>query len=314
MKSLPIYVLFLTIGHPPSVCYNYGIILGRNSNQRGAIVLERNPIVAGIFYKGNMIALSEQIKNLFLHPDGPHSEPELNDIEIEKSFGMILPHAGYMASGITAASALYEAAKKGIPETMVIVGPNHTGIGAPVSVWDKGNWVTPFGTVSIDEELAAYFLKHYDYASSDYDAHMNEHSIEIQLPLLQYVYGRDIKILPIAMMDQRKKTAIEIGEVFSHMKNQKKCIFIASTDLNHYEPEDITRKKDEEVITHILSSSVNRLYDSLTEHHISMCGFGPVTTLLTADLGTPRYVKHSTSGNMNGDYSHVVGYFSGIID
>ncbi|HPJ89719.1 MAG TPA: AmmeMemoRadiSam system protein B [Thermotogota bacterium] len=277
-------------------------------------MLERKPIVAGIFYKGNMIALSEQIKNLFLDDEGPMAEPELNRHEIEKSFGLILPHAGYMASGTTAAAALYEAAKKGIPETIVIVGPNHTGLGAPVSVWDKGSWVTPFGTVSIDEELAARFLKAYDYAASDYDAHMGEHSIEIQLPLLQYVYGRDLKILPITLMDQRKKTAIEIGEVFSRLKDEKKCLFIASTDLNHYEPEEVTRKKDEEVITHILSSSVNRLYDSLTEYKITMCGFGPVTTLLTAGLGTPRYIKHSTSGSMNGDYSHVVGYFSGIIE
>lgn len=276
--------------------------------------MERKPIVAGIFYKGNMIALSEQIKNLFLNSDGPLSEPETNDATIEKSFGLILPHAGYMASGTTAAAALHEAAKKGVPETIIIVGPNHTGMGAPVSVWDKGSWVTPFGTVSIDEELATWFLKEYDYATSDYDAHTNEHSIEIQLPLLQYVYGRDIKILPVAMMDQRQKTAKEIGEVFSKMKNRKKCLFLASTDLNHYESEEVTRKKDEEVITHILSSSISRLYDSLTEHKISMCGFGPVATLLSADLGIPKYIKHSTSGRMNGDYSHVVGYFSGIID
>jgi AmmeMemoRadiSam system protein B len=277
-------------------------------------MLERKPIVAGIFYKGNMIALSEQIKELFLSKEGPGSEPETKKEQIEKSFGLIMPHAGYMASGTTAAMALHEAAPKGVPETIVIVGPNHTGIGAPVSVWDKGSWVTPFGTALIDEELATSFLKAYPYASSDYDAHMNEHSIEIHLPMLQYVYGRDIKILPIALMDQRQKTAVEIGEVFSRLKEEKNCLFIASTDLNHYEPEEVTRRKDEEVITHILSSSVNRLYDSLTEHNISMCGFGPVTTLLAAELGTPRYIKHSTSGSMNGDYSHVVGYFSGIID
>ncbi len=276
--------------------------------------MERQPIVAGVFYQGNTMALTEQIKTLFNHHEGPGKAPLLKDQPIQQSFGLILPHAGYMASGPVAACGLAEAAKKGHPESIVILGPSHTGTGMPVSVWDKGSWVTPFGDVDIDEELASYFLAEYEYASVNYDAHINEHSIEIQLPLLQYVYGREIKILPIAMMDQRKQTAQEIGEVFASMKNKKKIMFIASTDLNHYESEEITRQKDEEVISHIRSSNVERLYSSITEHDITMCGFGPVSALLSSQLGKPRIIKHSTSGVMTGDYSHVVGYLAAILE
>ena len=276
--------------------------------------MERQPIVAGVFYQGNTMALTEQIKALFFHREGPGKEPVVEDQQISQSFGLIMPHAGYMASGPVAAWGIMEAAKKGRPDSIVILGPSHTGTGMPVSVWDKGTWVTPFGTVEIDEELAATLLEQYDYASANYDAHINEHSIEIQLPLLQYVYGRDIKVLPIAMMDQRKKTAEEIGRVFAGMKDKKKILFIASTDLNHYESEELTRQKDEEVISHIRSSNVERLYSSITEHDISMCGFGPVSALLSAELGKARIIKHSTSGVMTGDYSHVVGYVAAILE
>ncbi len=276
--------------------------------------MERQPIVSGVFYQGNAIALTEQIENLFKHPQGPEKVPERPKGELKKSIGLILPHAGYMASGPTAAWGILEASKKGNPETIVIIGPSHTGTGMPVSVWDKGVWVTPFGTVSIDEELASFFLDNYDYADQNYDAHLNEHSIEIQLPLLQYVYGRDIKIVPIAMMDQRKETAFEIGKVFNSMKDEKKILFIASSDLNHYESEEITQKKDKEVISHIMASNIDRLYSSITELDISMCGFGPVSALLSSGLGMPRFIKHSTSGIMTGDYTHVVGYFSAIIE
>lgn len=276
--------------------------------------MERQPIVAGVFYQSNSMALTEQIKALFNHREGPGKQPEVKEKTISESFGLILPHAGYMASGPVAAHGLFEAAKKGRPESIVILGPSHTGTGMPVSVWDKGVWVTPFGEVEIDKELADYFLAHYDYASVNYDAHTNEHSIEIHLPLLQYVFGREIKVLPITMMDQRRKTAQEIGKVFSDMKDIKKIMFIASTDLNHYESEEVTRKKDEEVISHILTSNVERLYSSITEHDISMCGFGPVSALLSSDLGRARIIKHATSGVMTGDYSHVVGYVAAIIE
>lgn len=276
--------------------------------------MERQPIVSGVFYQGNTMALTNQIKGLFNHSEGPGKEPTVKDQKIQQSFGLIMPHAGYMASGPVAACGLTEAAKMGHPESIVILGPSHTGTGMPVSVWDKGVWVTPFGDVAIDEELASFFFDEYEYASINYDAHINEHSIEIQLPLLQYVYGRDIKILPITMMDQRKQTAKEIGQVFAEMKKKKKILFIASTDLNHYESEEITRQKDEEVISHILSSNVERLYSSITEHDISMCGFGPVSALLTSGLGEPRVIKHSTSGVMTGDYSHVVGYLAAILE
>jgi len=275
--------------------------------------LLRKPVVAGIYYQGNLLALRNQIKSLFKHSEGPGVEPSLSDKKLERSYGMILPHAGYMASGPVAAWGMVEAAKMGTPDTIVLLGPSHTGLGMPVSVWDDGDWETPFGSVAIDKDLARQFLKEYDYAEANYEAHTDEHSIEIHLPLLQYVFGRDIKILPIAMMDQRKKTAMEIGSVIRKLKEEKNILFIASTDLNHYEPEAETREKDEEVISHILEQNIERMYGSISEMDISMCGFGPVAAVLEGKMGQPEMLKHSTSGVMTGDYSHVVGYVSMIV-
>jgi len=276
--------------------------------------LIRKPAVSGIFYQDNSLGLRNQIEQIFSHNQGPGVIPAVPEHNLTKSYGLILPHAGYIYSGPVAAWGMQEAAKKGIPETVIIIGPSHTGMGMPVSVWDKGSWETPFGEVQVDEELAFEFLKNYDYANSNYNAHLGEHSIEVHLPLLQFTLGNSFKILPISMMDQRKQTAEEIAGVFSKIKDMKKCIFIASTDLNHYETENITQKKDKEVIDAILNTNIERMYSVITEKNISMCGFGPVASLLKAKLGNPLLLKHLTSGQVSGDLSHVVGYSSFLID
>lgn len=274
----------------------------------------RKPAVSGIFYQDNSLGLRNQIGQIFSHSQGPGEIPPVPETNLSRSYGLILPHAGYVYSGPVAAWGLREAAKKGLPETVVIIGPSHTGMGMPVSVWDKGSWETPFGNAEVDEELAYEFLKSYDYANSNYKAHIGEHSIEVHIPLLQFVFGNSFKILPISMMDQRRETAEEIANVFEKIKDMKKCLFIASTDLNHFETEEITQKKDKEVIDAILNNNVERLYSVIAEKNISMCGFGPVASLLRAKLGNPLLLKHLTSGQMSGDFSHVVGYSSLLID
>lgn len=275
--------------------------------------MHRKPVVAGIFYQDNVLTLRNQIEKLFLNPLGPGELPEFPQQTLLKSFGLILPHAGYVYSGSVAAWGIREAAKKGKPETVVLLGPCHTGMGKPVSVWDRGAWETPFGNIEIDTELATQLLARYEYASPNYEAHFGEHSLEVNLPLLQFIYGRDFKILPIAMMDQRKSTAKELGAHFAFLKNYKPILFIASTDLNHYESEALTRSKDQEVLDAILQQNVDHLYSALTDKNISMCGFGPVAALLSADMGTPILLKHATSGEVSGDFHHVVGYASVVM-
>lgn len=276
--------------------------------------MHRKPVVSGIFYQGNIMTLRTQIEGLFLNPKGPGVLPGISDKSLIKSYGLILPHASYVYSGPVAAWGINEAAQRGKPETIVLLGPSHTGLGMPVSVWDTGQWETPFGLVDVDSELAKKFLSLYDYAKPNYDAHLNEHSLEIQIPLFQFIFGRTFKILPITMMDQRKKTAIEIAKVFEKMKDDKPILFVASSDLNHYESQEETEKKDLDAIENILSSDVENLYKVISEKEISICGFGPISTLLKAGLGKPQLLKHLTSGEISGDYSHVVGYASFVIE
>ena len=276
--------------------------------------MHRKPVVSGVFYSDNLLALRSQIEKLFLSPIGPGQLADLPTKSIQKSFGLVLPHAGYVYSGSVSAWGILELSKRGKPETVVLIGPSHTGMGKPISIWNRGSWETPFGNIEIDTELADLLLSRYDYASGDFEGHMGEHSLEVNLPMLQYIYGRDFRILPVAMMDQRKGTALELGEQFAYLKTLKPLLIIASTDLNHYESESVTQKKDQEVIDAIVSMDVERLYSVISEQHISMCGFGPTAALMSSGDWNPKLLKHATSGEISGDYQRVVGYVSMLFE
>ncbi len=276
--------------------------------------MHRKPVVSGVFYSDNLLALRSQIEKLFLSPIGPGQLADLPTKSIQKSFGLVLPHAGYVYSGSVSAWGILELSKRGKPETVVLIGPSHTGMGKPISIWNRGSWETPFGNIEIDTELADLLLSRYDYASGDFEGHMGEHSLEVNLPMLQYIYGRDFRILPVAMMDQRKGTALELGEQFAYLRTLKPLLIIASTDLNHYESESVTQKKDQEVIDAIVSMDVERLYSVISEQHISMCGFGPTAALMSSGDWNPKLLKHATSGEISGDYQRVVGYVSMLFE
>jgi len=278
------------------------------------VTLERKPAVSGIFYASNLVKLREQIQKLFLHVEGPGKIPEPVHEPLKNSVGVMLPHAGYVCSGPIAADGLAQVSQHGVPSTIVLLGPSHTGMGKPVSVWDRGEWQTPFGTVQVDHELSQKFLDLYDYARVNYDAHVGEHSLEVQLPLLQFVYGQDFRILPIAMMDQRKETAREMASVFQELKKDRPLLFVASSDMNHYQAEQETLEKDDHVLQAVLEMDVEKMYAAISEYEVSMCGFGPVATLLLSGLGTPRLVKHVTSAKTCTDQRHVVGYASVVFD
>ena len=294
------------------VFLQYGLNLFKQ--KRGEDPLHRKPVVSGVFYSDNLMALRSQIEKLFLSPIGPGQLPDFPTKNIQKSFGLVLPHAGYVYSGSVSAWGIWELAKRGKPETILLIGPSHTGMGKPISIWNSGSWETPFGNIEVDAELADLLLSRYDYASADSEGHLGEHSLEVHIPMLQYIYGRDFRILPIAMMDQRKETALDLGEQFSYLKTLKPLLIIASTDLNHYEPENVTRRKDQEVIDAIASMNVEHLYSVISELNISMCGFGPTAALMSSGDWKPKLLKHATSGEISGDYERVVGYVSMLFE
>jgi len=277
--------------------------------------MARPPVVAGTFYEGDKRRLIEQIEWCFTHELGPGRLPREPMSSGRDLIGLVEPHAGYMYSGPVAAHGYLELGEDGIPETVVIIGPNHTGLGAGVSVYPGGSWLTPLGEVEVDAELARLIVVESGVAEPDETAHRFEHSVEVQVPFLQYVLKDfDFKIVPITMMLQSPGIARDLakGIVSAADRLRRKIIVIASTDLTHYEPQREAERKDRLAIDAVLRLDIDELYDRVVGYGISMCGPGPTMTLMEyvriRGGGTPRLLKYATSGDISGDYSAVVGY------
>jgi len=273
----------------------------------------RFPAVSGLFYPSSKDSLIKQIENCFLSHIGPGSLPRLNPKGKREIVALVVPHAGYMYSGPVAAHSYFSLAEDGKPEIIVILGPNHTGIGSGVSIMISGKWRTPLGDVEIDEDTAKTIVEKSKFVDIDELAHTHEHSIEVQLPFLQYVL-KDFKFVPICMMMQDLKTSRDVGEAIASSIKGKNAIIIASTDLTHYEDQKSASIKDRSVIESILSLDEEKLERIITEMNVSMCGPGPVAAAIYAAklLGAKSayLLKYATSGDITGDYSSVVGYTS----
>jgi len=237
------------------------------------------------------------------------------DSEKQEVKGVILPHAGYVYSGAVAGATI---SKVDVKKTAVILGTNHTGSGSPFSVMTKGSWLTPLGDVKIDTEIAESMLKASSLLRDDNEGHLYEHSIEVELPFLQYVRS-DIKIVPITISSKGLKEYRQIGSDIAEgfKKVGRSAVFIASTDLTHYESRESAERKDRLVIEAILSLDEERLFRVVEERCISMCGLAPTCVLLSAckNMGAKQagLVKYQTSGDITGDYSSVVGYAGMVI-
>ena len=273
---------------------------------------ERRPVVAGAFYAGTTDGLKEQIEWCYRHKLGPGAVPQVNAKGPREVVALVVPHAGYVYSGPVAAHAYKELAGDGVFDTAVIIGPNHTGYGSPVSVWAEGVWKTPLGEVKIDENLAHGLLG--GVIESNDTAHIYEHSIEVQLPWLQYLYGK-LKIVPITMLAQDIETAREVGKAISAAGNN--TIIIASSDFTHYEPQPVAVEKDGSMIEAIVDLDEEELYRRRSSLDCTMCGYGPVAAAIVAakEMGAKgaSLLKYATSGDAIGDYSSVVGYGSIVI-
>jgi len=272
----------------------------------------RRPCQAGGFYAGTAESLKTQIENCFLHKFGPGKIPEVVEEGRRQTIGFVCPHAGYMFSGAVAAHAYYKLALDGKPDVVFLFGPNHGGYGSGLAVMNDGFWRTPLGDVEIDSESANQVVRESGIVDVDDSAHRIEHSIEVQLPFLQYLYGSKFKIVPICFLMQDLSSAREVGEAVAKVLAGKNGVIIASSDMTHYEPQESAKRKDRMVLEAVEAMDESKLYSVIEAHRISACGYGPIAALIAAAkmLGAKeaKLLCYKTSGDVIGDYSSVVGY------
>lgn len=272
----------------------------------------RRPRVAGSFYEGNAESLKAQIKNCFLQEFGPKKRPKVNKSGPREIIGLVCPHAGYMFSGPVAANAYYELASDGKPDTVVILGPNHTGYGSALSLMNEGFWRTPLGDVEIDGETASEVVRETRLVDVDELAHRFEHSIEVQLPFLQYLYGSEFKFVPICFQMQDLSSAVEVGKALVEVLASKNAVVIASSDMTHYEPQENAAAKDMAALKAVEAMDEKRFYSIIEARNVTACGYGPIAAVITAAKGLgakeAKLLCYKSSGDITGDYSSVVGY------
>ncbi|MDE1845077.1 MAG: AmmeMemoRadiSam system protein B [Thaumarchaeota archaeon] len=271
----------------------------------------RTPAVAGMFYPKTNQELKSSIRSCFLHKYGPGTLPPSS--YDEKIIGAICPHAGYEYSGPIAADSYYAISSQK-PELVVIIGPNHWGIGRDVAAMKEGIWRTPIGDVEVDTESAIEINKISKLIEFDSFSHTRDHCLEVQIPMLQEIFSHKFKILPLILMDQSHRTAIEVGKSIAMISKIKKTIIIGSSDFTHYEPNDFAHKQDKSLIDTIVNLDVDKFYNTLQEKQISACGYGAIASTMIAckELGATKgtLIKYATSGDIVGDKSSVVGYAS----
>jgi len=262
------------------------------------------PAVAGRFYPGRAAELRRDISEYT-----PAETPKRIS-----AIGCIAPHAGYMYSGHVA-GAVYSQME--IPRRVIVLCPNHTGMGHPLAIMANTSWQTPLGEVAPDTELGAALLQQFPLLKEDSAAHRSEHAIEVQLPFLQ-TRQPNLRFVPIAIGTRDFDILRGLGEAIADVitGSTEKVLVIASSDMNHYESDTGTREKDHKAIAQVLDLDARGLWEVVRDENISMCGMGPSVAMLTAarHLGATeaRLVKYATSGEVSGDFEKVVGY-AGIV-
>jgi AmmeMemoRadiSam system protein B len=259
----------------------------------------REPAVAGTFYAASASALHKTVGSLL---EGPADRM--------KALAVIAPHAGYMYSGAVAGS-VFSAVQ--LPRRFILLGPNHTGRGVPFSLHPPGEWRTPLGLALVDRPLNEQLLQECSLLREDRAAHVNEHAIEVQLPFLQaQVEGMSFSAICVGSHDLGSLLALgrAMGRVVQ--ASGEPLLMVASSDMTHYESAEVATRKDRLAIDRVLSVDPEGLYRTVLEEDISMCGFSPAVAVLVAcrDLGATagKLIRYANSGDVSGDYEHVVGY------
>jgi len=267
----------------------------------------RQPAVAGRFYPGNAQHLRTEVETFTTARAvaGQHSV----DTKIP-AVGCVVPHAGYVYSGAVA-GALYR--RLALPRRFVILCPNHTGVGRQLAIMSHGAWRTPLGDASVDTELAGSLKSAMPGLMEDPEAHRYEHALEVQLPFLQ-VLRPDFQFVPITVGTSNFEALTTLGEAIGDLLAglSEASLVVASSDMNHYESDNVTRVKDQSAIDQILALDPRGLYDTVRGGNISMCGYAPATIMLTAarKMGATKaeLIRYATSGDVSGDLDMVVGY------
>ena len=286
--------------------------LGKRRRNPKPLPTIRRPTVAGQFYEGDAEALKAQIRACFLSPIGPQKLPQTNfHFHPRNIVGLICPHAGYVYSGPVAASAYFELAIDGKPDTVVLMGPNHTGYGSALSIMTQGTWQTPLGNIEINKDMAKAILQETNILDVDEIAHRYEHSIEVQLPFLQFLYGDNFKIVPICFLMQDYDSAVEVGRALVEALDATNTVVIASSDMTHYEPAKKAAEKDLSAIEAVTDMDAKRFYETIETKGITACGYAPITALVTYASGVhakAQLLNYHNSGDITGAHTSVVGY------
>jgi MEMO1 family protein len=286
----------------------------------------RHPAVAGRFYPRDRESLREEVNSYLAR--GEATQGNVATHAPDSAIGCIAPHAGYIYSGHVAGAVF---ARIKIPRRCIVMCPNHTGVGRPLAIMSEGAWETPLGNVPIDAALAASLKERCPALQEDASAHRGEHAAEVELPFLLLRQPK-LTFVPIALgttqLDILEQLGLAIADVVAAQivssqslsspsaTNKDPVLIVASSDMNHYESDVITRAKDHWAIERILSLDARGLHEVVTQQNISMCGMGPAVTMLTAakKLGatSAELVKYATSGDVSGDRDMVVGY-AGVV-
>jgi len=281
----------------------------------------RRPAVANQFYPGDPQTLEKTVRGMVD-----------DNAAKEEAVAIIAPHAGYIYSGRVAGS-VYSRVK--IQDNIILLGPNHTGLGERVAIMASGRWDMPFGSIQVNERLASLIMEESVRFSNDITAHSGEHSLEVQLPFIHH-FNPKASIVPITIMHMTYDMCEELGKAIANAIRKYTCsrmslpgkdspikvfgdrnvLIVVSSDMNHYESDAVTKKKDKKAIDKILALNPKGLMETVSNEDISMCGIIPAAIALVAakELGakTAKLINYATSGDTSGDYAHVVGY-AGIL-
>ena len=272
-----------------------------------AATILRHPAVAGRFYPGDPDDLRAEASGYLTQASSANQAPL-------RALGCIAPHAGYMYSGHVAGAVF---ARVEVPKRCIVLCPNHTGMGRALAIMSEGAWETPLSAVPIDAELAAALKERFPALNEDSAAHRAEHSVEVELPFL-LLRQPELTFVPIALGTGQFEVLEQLGKALADViaAQRDPILIVASSDMNHYESDALTRVKDHRAIERILTLDPRGLFDAVTQQDISMCGFGPAVAMLTAarQLGatSAELVKYATSGDVSGDRERVVGY-AGVV-
>ena len=271
----------------------------------------RTPAVSGTFYPDDQKELKSLIHDCFTHTIGPGKTPPTDSDQ--KIYGVICPHAGFVYSGPVACHSFYSISSS-TSKLAIITGPNHYGIGQSIASMVDASWKTPLGLMEVDSESALELRDGLNILELDSFSHSKEHSIEVQVPMLQETFSHEMKLLPISLINQEQQTATKVGSAIAKIAQKKDALLIGSSDFTHYEENEFAHRQDLALIEPILKLDVDEFYKILYERKVTACGFGAIASTMTAckELGATegKLLKYATSGDVSGDKSSVVGYGS----